>query len=88
MPKHVLMLVIATIWIITGSACTTIKTVYVPQPLDLPERPVLPAINEAEFKDLPADVYQRVEERDRKRRQYAEELEVIILSTQKQKKGN
>ena len=51
--------------------------------LQLPARPVLPAIKAEEVKCLSDDTNSRVAERNRLQRQYAEEMETIILSTHK-----
>ncbi len=49
--------------------------------LPLPVRPALPAINADELRCLSDAVYERVAERNRMLRHYAERLEVIIKST-------
>jgi len=83
MQNKVLMTAIAIILITTGSSCSDI--VYVSEPLPLPERPFLPAVNNEELSCLDKDVFARVEERDRERRQYCEKLETTILNTHKSK---
>jgi hypothetical protein len=57
--------------------------VYVTQPLPLPTRPLLPTIRADELQCLSPDVSAKLRVRNREQRQYAEELETIILSTHK-----
>lgn len=71
----------ATIWTILGSGCAATEIRYVAAPLPLPPRPVLPAVSAQDLAPLPDNVYRRIGERDRLRRQYAEELEAIICAT-------
>jgi hypothetical protein len=79
-------MMIAVIILITiGSGCAT-EVRYISQPLPLPARPVLDSVTEHELSVLPPDVYRRLKNRDRERKQYAEELETIIKSTHSQKK--
>ena len=81
-PQGNLLLAVAVITLtILGSACTAQEIRYVSTPLELPERPVLPAIKEPELKDLSDETYRKLEERDRERRQYSERLENVIKST-------
>lgn len=72
--------VIVITLIILGSGCT--RTVYKPVPLDRPERPALPAVEAQALQCLSDDTFSRILEREQLRREYAEELEVIIDSTQ------
>lgn len=82
MRKPVLLAVIAAILAIPGSGCTPAPEIReVPVRLPLPPRPQLPRIAPQELECLSPDVYQRLEERQRKRRQYCETLEEIIKST-------
>ena len=78
-----LMPVIAIILITTGNAACTR---YVYPPLPLPTRPKLLPVSEAELRCLGAETYQRLLARERKRREYAEDLETIIKSTQASEK--
>lgn len=61
------------------SSCSSV--VYRTDPLPLPPPPVLPRIKAPELQCLSADAYRRLVERDRKRRQYSEQLAEIIKST-------
>lgn len=72
----------AIILTITGSGCATDPEVrYVPVPLPLEPRPVLPAIKEPDLQCLSDETYRKLEARDRERRQYCETLEETIKST-------
>ena len=79
------MWLIAVIWITIGAGCQSSCPATTPQivALQLPARPVLPAIKAEEVKCLSDDTNSRVAERNRLQRQYAEEMETIILSTHK-----
>ena len=78
----VLMRGIAIILTILGStACTHVETQYITSPLTIPERPVLPVLSADDLQCLSDDAYRRLVERNRLRREYAEEMEVIIRST-------
>lgn len=79
MPKRLAL--IAMILTMTGCPAPAPQLPIQTQPLPLPARPVLPAIKGSELDCLSGDVYQRLAERQRRLRQYAEELEVIIQST-------
>ena len=74
------------VWIILGlmqMGCTTPQPPQIIQTaLPLPVRPVLASISSAELTCLTDDVYARLAARNRLQRQYAEQLEVIIKSTQ------
>lgn len=52
------------------------------EPLTRPPRPVLPAIKATDLQCLSDATYARLAERNRLARQYAEQLELIIDSTQ------
>lgn len=87
MCKSVLMKVIVTSLIMIGSAlfvsgCAQQPIQYVTNPLTLPVRPVLPALTQDDVQCLSDEAYKKLVRRDMLRRQYAEELEVIIQSTQ------
>jgi hypothetical protein len=64
-----------------GSGCAGTQVRYVAEPIPLPAHPVLPRITEEEANEIRGDVWRKIEERDRKRRQYAEELEAEICAT-------
>lgn len=82
MSKPGWMLAAAIIWTTVGSGCATPPDVgYVTQPLPLPARPVLPRLTATDLACLPDDAYRRLVERERLRREYAEELEAIIRAT-------
>lgn len=76
-----ILLAAAIISIAIGSGCAGAPVRYVAEPVYLPPRPVLPRIAEHEVQCLAQDVWDRIEERDRKRRQYAEDLETEICAT-------
>jgi len=67
-----LVAVTVTILTIAGSGCTSVARVNVPV-----ERPVLPSISQDELSCLSDETYRKLELRDRLRRQYAEQLEVL-----------
>jgi hypothetical protein len=54
---------------------------YLTRPLVAPVRPLLPSVRAEDLMCLTPDTYRRVVQRDRMRRNYAEELEAIIRST-------
>ena len=76
-----LLVAVIILTILGSSGCASQEVRYVSQPLELPDRPVLPAIKEPELKDLSDETYRKLEERDRERRQYSERLENVIKST-------
>lgn len=79
--SKLLMVIVATL-IATGSTgCTSQRVQYQILPLPLPERPLLPAISADELQCLSDETYSKLAERNRLRRQYAEQLETIITST-------
>jgi len=80
MKKTALMLAIVISSIITGS-CATTDTRYQSDPLPLPSRPVLPSVSAEEFAQVPQATAWKIKERERLRREYAEELETIIKAT-------
>ncbi len=57
------------------------KLIYVTTPLPIPERPVLPTLTSSEMKCLSPQALDKLKQREILRKQYAEELEVIIRST-------
>lgn len=59
------------------------KVIYVTTPLSLPNKPALPTWTSADMQCLSTDMKQKILERDRVRKSYSEELEVIIKSTSK-----
>jgi len=62
------------------SGCAAQPT-FVTNPLPLPVRPVLETVSDSELECLSDDAYERLVLRDMKRRQFAEELEAVIIST-------
>lgn len=86
MNKHVLKVVIAASLIMIGSlnllGCAQQPVIYVTQPLWKPARPVLPTLTKLDVQCLSKEAFFKLFNRDRLRREYAEELEVIIESTQ------
>ena len=69
-------------WITIGSIGCAGKTVYITKPLDRPARPVLVNITPEEAKQMPKPIWDKFVIRFLTMRQYAEELETIIDSTQ------
>lgn len=67
--------------------CTTIKEkqvdklVYVTNPLTAPARPTLPTWTGKDMSCLSEEMKQKIRDRDRLRKEYAEDLEAIISST-------
>lgn len=57
------------------------RVVYVTTPLPQPVRPDLPTWSGKDMECLAPEVKQKIRDRDTKRREYAEQLEVIIHST-------
>ena len=70
--------VIATILIIMASACGEIETHYEPVELTKPVKPVLPPIKAEAVQCLTGAAYADIVERDRLRKNYAEECIAII----------
>lgn len=79
MPKRLILP--ALILTMTGCQSPVPAPALVLSPLPLPARPALPLIAGTELACLSAGVYQRLAERQRRLRQYAETLETIIRST-------
>jgi hypothetical protein len=75
---------------ITLAACTTTtpppqiveKPIYIKVPLSLPAKPTLPTLNSNDVSCLPTKIKQKLVERDSLRKNYIEQLELIIKSTQ------
>lgn len=86
MSKRVLKVVIAASLIMIGSlnllGCAQQPVLYLNKSLWKPERPVLPVLTESDVQCLSKEAFFKLFNRDRLRREYAEELEVIIESTQ------
>ena len=86
--RRKLMKVIVAILIIAGSpamvgcALKPAPTEYFVKPIFAPERPLLPRLTEADVQCLSKEAFFKLVNRDRIRREYAEELEVIIQTTQ------
>lgn len=74
-------LIILIAFAIIASACTKDRIVYRSEPLPVPVRPSLPPVYANELQCLSESAYQRLVMRNMQRRQYAEELEAIIIST-------
>jgi hypothetical protein len=78
-----LLTAIAIISTLIGSACSTVPEVrYVTRPLTAPARPVLPRVSAEDMSCLTDQAYRKLVERERLRREYSEDLEAIIRSTQ------
>lgn len=59
------------------------QIIYKSTPLSLPARPSLPTLGSSDLSCLPADAKIKLRDRDIARKEYAEELEEIIRSTNK-----
>lgn len=81
MPRTKLLMVAAITLTLIGSGCATKEVQYLPEPLPLPARPVLPKISPEEIECLDKDTYMKLMWRDFSRRFYAEKLEAIIRAT-------
>ena len=80
-----IMQTLAAISLITiTSACTTPapEIISVPMRLERPARPELPRISIEEANAIPYMTWVKIAERDRQRRHYEQQLELIIDSTQ------
>lgn len=68
--------------IISSAGCATeIRTVYVQEPLPLPERPEVPTIKGEELMCLSDEAYAKLVERDQVQFEHIKRLEAIILTT-------
>lgn len=82
--RHIWLLALILIMIgllLQGCTAPPTQPLMITTALPLPVRPALPAIKSNEMTCLADDVYARIAARDRMRRHYAEQLEVIIKST-------
>lgn len=82
--KKLSLTVAAIILITTGSGCATTQVEYYQRPLPLPPRPVLPALTAQDLSCISDADYKKLVTRNRLRKQYTEELELIIKSTHEQ----
>lgn len=82
MLKLRMMMIVAIILIISGSGCSG-DVRYLSHRLPIDERPDLPEITKDEAKQIPREIWLKVEERDRLRRQYCEGLENTINTNNK-----
>jgi len=64
--------------LLTGCAC---DPVYVTNPLDRPERPILPRITPEDADAIPYPVWTKLVQRNDAMKNYTEQLEVIIDAT-------
>lgn len=74
---RLLLAVIAAVLITTGCG----KTIYVTQSLPLPPRPALPPVSAIDLQCLPDDVFGRMLQRQRLRKQHRDKLEAVIEAT-------
>ena len=81
----VLKTVIVISLMMLGSSCTR-DIEYITTPLPIPPRPLLERISAEEASTIPINVWMKIVRRDMARRNYAEQLEVIVQSTHKDKK--
>lgn len=61
--------------------CATTETIFVQEPLPLPERPILPTVDSEELVCLSDTVYSNLAERDAALRGHIGRLEGIIQTT-------
>ena len=61
--------------------CATTETIFVQEPLPLPERPVLPTVDSEELMCLSDETYSNLSERDAALRGHIGRLEDIIQTT-------
>lgn len=67
--------------ITSSSGCTTTETVFVQEPLPIPDRPALPRIPAAELECLADGAYEALVERDATQAAHIDRLERIIQTT-------
>jgi len=80
--KKLLSALALAVGIISSAGCATeIRTVYVQEPLPLPERPEVPTIKGEELMCLSDEAYAKLVERDAEMFAHIIRLENIILST-------
>lgn len=70
--------------LILSAGCGTTKTVYVQEPLPLPDRPNVPTIKGEELECLSDEAYAKLVERDALQFAHIKRLEAIILTTHQQ----
>ena len=80
MLKHKKLAAAITLLAVTSTGCAT-RTEYQLAPLPLPPRPELPNIPADDLACLSDRTYDALAQRDKARRQYADELEVIIKTS-------
>ena len=78
------MLALGTALILSAGCATEIRTVYVQEPLPLPERPEVPTIKGEELMCLSDEAYAKLVERDQVQFEHIKRLEAIILTTHRQ----
>lgn len=88
MQNKILKLMISSLVVAGSTGCSLFtkevpveKIVYVTTPLQQPARPNLPTWTGKDMECLAPDIKQKIRDRDTLRREYAEQLEVIIQST-------
>lgn len=72
-------LIAVLVLLLSLPACSTTVTTRVVAP-EIPQRPELPTVSAAELQCLSEEAYQKVLRREQLRRNYAEELELILRS--------
>ena len=76
---------LALVTVLTLSAgCGTTKTVYVQEPLPIPDRPNVPTIQAADLSCLSDEAYAKLVERDALQFEHIKRLEAIIMTTHRQ----
>lgn len=77
--KKILLILLITI----GSGCAA--PVQKCSPLPLPDKPILPAITDAQLACLDKDTVEDIKKRDRYRKYYCEALEAVVKSQRGEK---
>lgn len=78
------MLALVTALILSAGCATEIRTVYVQEPLPLPDRPNVPTIKGEELACLSDEAYAKLVERDQMQFEHIRRLEAIIRTTHKE----
>lgn len=67
--------------IILANGCTVTETVFLQEPLPIPDRPALPRISATDLECLSDEAYEALVKRDAMQAAHIERLEAIILTT-------
>lgn len=77
-------LALGTALTLSAGCATEIRTLYVQEPLPLPDRPEVPTIKGEELACLSDEAYAKLVERDALQFAHIKRLEAIILTTHQQ----